>query len=298
MSFAITKLSDLSLDAKGMKARFDKNYLEIIDRLHPNLPLRYKIDFVQKAALTGADPRLNQVHLTSYFSRKVGHEIGVTVFSYHFFLNQANQTGEYEGVDVNTALEDVFNPIKKENQKELVSTAIVYRKGHRPTTFKARWSECFNSKNPMWNERPYAMLEKTSIANALRWAFPEALSGMFIQEEINSQHIEEAEVISVKEKEEAIAVEKNEKSKEIISKAKNKSTKENLIDAIAEITAFVTKEMNKDAKIKYMHNILEVKSFNGLKSKTVKELTDLLEELEGAKEQKLSQPLEGVVLDG
>ena len=114
---------------------------------------------------------------------------GSVVYSYHFFINQANQTGQLEGIECETNLKDVFDPIKNKVISELVSTATISRKGREPSIFNARWSEFAQRKydgsyTKSWNEKPYIMLQKCAIANALRWQFPESLSGMFIEEEM------------------------------------------------------------------------------------------------------------------
>lgn len=178
-------VSNALLNSGDVKREFEKNYIETLVKLNPQLPPRYLIDFIHKAQLTGANPALNQIHLTTYFSKKLGHQVGVPVFSYHFFLNIANQTGEYEGVSVDSKVEEVFNPVTSKTVTMLVSTATVRRKGKGEVTFKARWNEFADTRNGMWQSKPYIMLEKTAIANALRWAFPEALSGMYISEEIS-----------------------------------------------------------------------------------------------------------------
>jgi hypothetical protein len=36
-----------------------------------------------------------------------------------------------------------------------------------------------------WKSMPYLMLEKCAVANVMRWAFPEALTGLYVAEEID-----------------------------------------------------------------------------------------------------------------
>ncbi len=164
---------------------FDRNYLNLLQYQNADIPVQYLIDFIHKAQLTGADPRMNQIHLISYFNRKLGHKVATPVFSYHFFIDRANQTREYLGTTVTTQVEEFFNPFTKEMMKDLVSTAVCRRKDRDPIEFKARWSEFYNDRNPIWKDKPYVMLEKTAIANALRRTFPEVLTGMYLEEEVN-----------------------------------------------------------------------------------------------------------------
>jgi phage recombination protein Bet len=201
-------LSDCLLDNGGDSQRiFNENYLRLFQHEHSDVGFPYLVKFIQLAQLTGADPRKNQIHLTSYFDRNSGGKVGVPVFSYHFFLDKANQTGQMKGVTVDSQVEEVFNPVTNKVEKQLVSTAIASREGRKDVTFKARWSEFNNAKNPMWRNKPYTMLQKCAIAGALRWQFPETLGNMFIQEEMRDQDTLEAvaNVIDAESNQEALS---------------------------------------------------------------------------------------------
>lgn len=173
-----------NLLTENVKRSFEENYLEILQRKHVEIPQRYIINFLHKAQLTGANPVLDQIYLIRRWSKAENSHVGVVVFSYHFMLAQANSTGEFERVEVDTKVEEKFNPISGEMFKELVSTATVFRKGKGATPYKAYWSEQSDTRNAQWRDMPYNMLGKCAIAGALRWAFPEALSGVFSEEEI------------------------------------------------------------------------------------------------------------------
>lgn len=254
---------------------FNDNYLDILDRLHPDLPMRYKVDFVMKAALTGADPRKGQIHLTSYFSKKLGHKVGVCVHSYHFFINQANQTGELGGFSVETALEDIYNPLTQETAKELVATAVIERKGRKAVTFKARWSECFNKMSDNWKNRPYQMLEKTAIAGGMRWQFPEVLSNMYIEEEIRDEHIVEAERVT-----ESFEKEKKAKQKIVeIEDAKKEAVlgnKSDIIKVLIDKCNSSTGGMTVDDKVCWLKENYGVASPDDLKRLPVDKLKGLM----------------------
>jgi phage recombination protein Bet len=174
----------LNISENDKKKIFDQNYLKLLLKEHKDLDTSYIVQFLQKAMILGADPRINQVYLLKHFSSKEGRYVGTVVFNYHFMLNVANQTGEYEGVIVEYKTEDVFDPIKKETTKEAVATAQVRRKGIT-SSYTAYWSECYNSKNPIWNTRGKSMLQKCAVVGAIRLAFPESTSGMYIEEEIS-----------------------------------------------------------------------------------------------------------------
>ncbi len=190
MSTAPVQYSSYQISSNDAKRTFDENYLRILFNQNADIDISYVIDFLHQAQLSGANPAQKQIYLTKYYNKTQGRKVGVVVFSYHFFLSQANLTGEMRGLKVETVVEEIYNPITKQTEKELVSTATVTREGRGSTVFKARWSEFYNKNSPQWQEKPYIMLEKTAIANVLRWAFPESLSGMFIDEEMSEDNYE------------------------------------------------------------------------------------------------------------
>jgi len=183
-----------------------------------------------------------------------------------------------------TEVEDVFNPIRGEFEKQLVATATVYRKNRQPVTFKARWKECYNSKNTIWTSRPYQMLEKTALANALRWAFPESMSGMFIQEEISEDDGGEALKIVQHEQDIEVTSKKIETEKKIIEDHVDKTGKDELIMALKVLSGDLTSGMESlDEKGKWMKTNLSVTSFDQLKQFSKKSLKRAIENLKSKK---------------
>ena len=281
----VVKLSQYALKTtdEDVKKSFDQNYLDILDRMYADIPMRYKIDFLHKCQLHGADPRKNQVYLMTYNTknRATGQweKTGTTVFSYHFLIHMANQTGESLGVPVSTELEEVFDPISGEVKKMLVSTATAHRRGREPITFKARWWEFNNPKNPAWSQRPYQMLEKTAIANALRWAFPEALSGVFIREEMEG---DDREIIEISENDIESTAKTIEKEKNLIEDVKDDVKKDDLVTAIAEAVNDLTKGLTMEDKASWMLANIKCTNRNELKVKTKKELKEILKKISPA----------------
>jgi phage recombination protein Bet len=279
MESSLVTLEKSLLTGKDVRMEFDRNWLQIFDKTHADVPVNYKIDFLHKAQLAGADPRRSQIYLTTYFSKKLGHKVGVPVFSYHFFINQANQTGQYKGVNVVTEVKDIFNPITGEQKKQLVATATAHRLGCAPVTFEAIWAEFFNANNDMWNKIPYTMLKKCAIAGALRWAFPEALSGMFISEEVGGSFVEEVESMQISKSQEQFAENMIKASDEMSEKAKNATRKEPLIEAITAMCSEITKGFTKEQKLQFMKDRLKVDSFARLKANKLEELKDIADSL-------------------
>ena len=158
--------------------------LKMIYSGSPNIKSVYIMDFINRSLMTKANPFLKQIYLIPK------GESAIVVHSYHFFLDKANQTGEFEGITVSCKAEMVFSPHKGEDVKMLVATAIVKRKGRVDFPFPAHWNEFYKPSNPSWASMPYIMLQKCAAANALRYCFPEALSGCYIAEEMDDGKID------------------------------------------------------------------------------------------------------------
>lgn len=164
---------------------FNENALKLIFHKHKNkLDAGYIVDYLHKAQLSGADPRLNQIYLIPRWDKKAGKNVGVIVWSYHFFMSIAASHSDFNGADVTAIPEDVFNPLTGEAKKELVATATVWR-GDKKFTRRARWSEYYNEKNPTWRDKPYSMLEKCALSLAVRAAFPAQLNYMMTDVEMD-----------------------------------------------------------------------------------------------------------------
>jgi len=178
-------------------------YLIQLANSNPQLEAFHFIEFVQKCALTGADPRRNQAYLIPFnknakfkddqSGRWVDNWITVanTIFAYQFFIAKAQEAGDYEGFDVKTVRDRYFNPFNGNEIETLCSLCTVKRKGRDPYTYRAWLPEFVKIKDGMptdaWGSKPYLMLEKCAIANAFRLTWPEAMSGMYISEEMQGE---------------------------------------------------------------------------------------------------------------
>ena len=93
----------------------------------------------------------------------------------------ADRTGRYAGCD-----DPVFQ--YSDDRNSIVrATVTVYKmvSGQRcPFTASARWDE-YSAGSPMWNKMPHTMIAKCAEALALRKAFPEELSGMYTDVEMD-----------------------------------------------------------------------------------------------------------------
>lgn len=186
---AVSNLEKSLLCNDEVKRTFETSWLRKFQAENIDVPQRYLIDFLHQVQITGANPVIKQAYMISYFDKRLGHKVGSTVYSYNFLLGRAVSTGEYTGVQVNTTVEDVFCPFKGETEKMLVSECKTIRNGVE-TKFKAYWKEFYNAISPQWKAKPYIMLEKCAIANCLRRAFPEALNGIYAEEEFKPEYEE------------------------------------------------------------------------------------------------------------
>lgn len=117
------------------------------------------------------------------------------------FLAIANRHPDFEGFDADVVREaDTFSKRPdgtyehtftqgpgKDGERDarggiLGSYCVVYRRGRRPVTFYAPWSE-YNTGQRAWKNNPTAMILKCALANALRLAFN--LSGLYIDAEMD-----------------------------------------------------------------------------------------------------------------
>jgi phage recombination protein Bet len=198
----------LILPEKDRRMELDLNWLSLQTREHPELQAADFIDFINQCQLTGADPRRKQAHLVTFKkkikvydpqqNKQVDQWVtkASTIFSYHFFITKAQETGEMQGLKIEDGIGDYANPNTKQIFKENFCKVTVTRKGC-PYEFTAWYPEFVKVKKDfttgvetvteMWLKMPKMMLQKCAIANALRLAFSEALVGMYISEEMHGE---------------------------------------------------------------------------------------------------------------
>lgn len=130
--------------------------------------------FLQVCKNHRLDPFTRQIH----FVKRAGK--GVFQISIDGFRTIAERTGNYAGND---------DPLFDDEAAPKKATVTVWKivNGTRcPFTATARWSQYFPGENLgfMWKKMPHLMLGKCAEALALRKAFPEALSGMYSDDEM------------------------------------------------------------------------------------------------------------------
>ena len=187
---------------------FDENFVQLFTSKHNDFSTSQILDFFHSCQLSGADPRKKDVYLVGYKSNNV--MVHTVIHSYHFLLKQANKTGKLKGVECVTETRNEFDPITGEMKKVLVAVAKIHKTDNiEPTVFEAHWPEFVKTKYngeiiKSWKEKPRVMLQKCAIANAMRWAFPESLENIFIQEERTDMEVGNDKALTKKEKADSI----------------------------------------------------------------------------------------------
>ncbi len=144
--------------------------------------------FLYTASRTGLDPLTKQVH---FIKRRVWNgrtksydEVGTTQTGIDGYRVIASRNG-LAGID-----DAIFDDEEAQHPKKASVTVYKMMDGQRvPFTATARWSEYAavdKEMNPvaMWKKMPFLMLAKVAEALALRKAFPNDLSGLYTNEEM------------------------------------------------------------------------------------------------------------------
>ena len=143
--------------------------------------------FLNVCKLKRLDPFTGQVHCVKRYDSDLGREKMTIQVGIDGFRVIAARTGEHAGTS-----EPEFD--SEEGQHPNWARVTVYRYGRGDEkiayTAKARYNEYKQTKrdgnpNIMWANKPYIMLGKCAEALALRKAFPDELSGMYSDEEMD-----------------------------------------------------------------------------------------------------------------
>lgn len=275
-----------------VKRTFEKNYLQMLFNENRELPKTHIIEFIHKAQQTGANPSLNQIFLIKRNTKKDGW-VGTTVFSYNFLLAIAAQTGQFNGYEIETKPIEKFDVSSMESKKMLASTCTVKRNGfsYPFTAYFDEFAQYFRDfktgeqkLNTIWESKPYMMLEKCAIANALRRAFPEALSGIYCEEEMPSGEKKDASekpIIEVKKEEnktDNLLEEKPIKDMNEVIKAQafieDAEEKKECIENLRKKLTLLTDGMDAKQKGSVMFDLTGMRSFTDANKKSLDELID------------------------
>ena len=147
--------------------------------------------FLQVAKLKRLDPFTGQIHCVKRWDSSAGREKIVIQTGIDGYRVTASRSGDLAGSD-----DPVYDT--EDGEHPNWAKVTVYRYGRNderiPYTATARWSEYVQlvkdkqsgefRPNSMWKKMPWLMLGKVGEALALRKAFPDELSGMYTDEEM------------------------------------------------------------------------------------------------------------------
>lgn len=142
--------------------------------------------FLQVAKLKRLDPFSGQIHVVKRWDSMAGKEkmtVQTGIDGYRVIAARTNDLAGIEDPEYDS----------EDNEHPNWAKVTVYRYGRSdekvPYRATARWGEYVQLKkdgtpNRMWKEKPFLMLGKVAEALALRKAFPDELSGMYTNEEM------------------------------------------------------------------------------------------------------------------
>lgn len=148
------------------------------------LELQY---FGEVCKRVGLDPFKKQIHAVQRWDNAAKRMVWSYQTGIDGYRSIANSTGAYAGSD-----EPKFLPEDESTPNPRKATVTVWKlvSGQRvPFTASARWEEYVQTTkegtpNSMWRKMPYGQLGKCAEALALRKAFPDRLSGIHTDEEM------------------------------------------------------------------------------------------------------------------
>ena len=137
-------------------------------------------------------PFTRQIHLVPRSNRKTNEKQYTIQIGIDGLRALAERTGKYAGTDDYVYDEglSLFQMIQVGRKKPTTATAIVYKilpnGSVHPIRATARWEEYYPGEDQwsLWNKMPFLMLGKVAEALALRKAFPDALGGLYADEEM------------------------------------------------------------------------------------------------------------------
>ena len=147
--------------------------------------------FFHQAQRTGLDPFARQIYMINR-----GGKFGIQT-SIDGFRIIAQRSGEYAGQTAPywCGADGVWKDVWLDSTPPSAAKIGVFRKGFaEPLWAVAKWDSYAVSGNPIWKKMPDVMLAKCAESLALRKAFPNDLSGLYTDEEMNQAEVIEPKV--------------------------------------------------------------------------------------------------------
>jgi phage recombination protein Bet len=246
---AIQVVTDPKVEAEieSIKAQLERDGEEGASKLTPNqvelIKSKYAVGasddelkiFLYVCARTKLDPFARQIYFVKRWDSKQGRDVFTPQTSIDGLRSIAERSGNYAGND---------DPIFDDEKLPKRATVSVYKivQGQRVAfTGTARWDQyCPSAPNDfMWKKMPHLMLGKCAEALALRKAFPNVISGLYISEEM-----EQAGVITAQGNKASASFER------LVQNAKNATNLIQLKDAREKMSK--TKKYSDEQKAEYI----------------------------------------------
>ena len=139
--------------------------------------------FLHQCQRTGLDPLSRQIHFIKRWNAKLSKDEGAIQTGIDGYRVVADRTGQYAGSD-----DAAFCPGEKYPESASVTVWKLVGGQRCGFTATARWSEYYpgdDNKGFFWRKMPHGQLAKCAEALALRKAFPQQLSGIYTNEEMD-----------------------------------------------------------------------------------------------------------------
>lgn len=143
------------------------------------------VQFLSLCQVNQLNPLLREAYLVKY-----GNQPSQMITSKDAFMKRADRCQDYEGMEsgvigmnAQNVIEDFEGAFLPPSWKLVGGWAKVYRHGRRPYVQRVSIDE-YDKKQSTWKQMPLTMIRKVAEVQALREAFPNNLSGMYVSEEI------------------------------------------------------------------------------------------------------------------
>ena len=181
-----------SLDGKLVKIT-PQSVIEVITKGNENITDSEVETFINLCKFQQLNPFINEAYLLKYDNKKPA----TMVVAKEALQKRAELNAQYDGqedgivvVDKNGNERDIVGAIVPQGYTLYGGWCKVYRKDRRiPTTVRVSFKE-YNKCQSLWLTIPSTMIREVAIAQALRSAFPNALSNMYVEEEVGFQQKE------------------------------------------------------------------------------------------------------------